>query len=414
MKKRNGSGSRRLVEMTSKFQKSQHVLLQTLHEKGMIAATELSRMTTAVERAVAQKRSSDVLSTAVLIHNRVIQALDESVEDAPEKREAQEIEALIQLSAVLHSNADDREVCQKALDILQKVIPFESGTVFLFDNEDARLDPVAIKGQRVDLIDRVQFDLGLGLSAWVAKKKKPILITELARGHRPGEPDICSFVSNPMIVQGELVGVINLSHPEARKFDEDDLRLLRLFGGQLVSALERTLHRREVKRQSVRDRLTGLYNRRHFQERLTVELERAHRNYQPVSLLYLDVDEFESFNQRYGYQAGDRVLTDIAKVLQKTCRAADLIARHGGEEFVVLLPSTSAEEAEVAGERIRKAIETHVFPQKRKITVSLGAAAYPEDADGHLDLVAKAEQALFMAKKSGPNRSMTFQALAVH
>ena len=94
MKKRNGSGSRRLVEMTLKFQKSQHKLLETLHQKGMIASTELKRLSTSVDRSVSQKRSSDVLSTATLIHTRVTQALDRSVQDVPEQREAREIEIL--------------------------------------------------------------------------------------------------------------------------------------------------------------------------------------------------------------------------------------------------------------------------------------------------------------------------------
>jgi len=414
MKKRNGSGSRRLVEMTLKFQKSQHKLLETLQQKGLIPATEMKRLSGSVDRAVSQKRSSDVLSTATLIHTRVTQALDKSIQDVPEQREAQEIEILQGVMSLVQSSADFEELFDKSLTVLRKAVSYESATVFLLDREEDRLEPIVAKGGHVDLIGGVRFDMGRGLSAWVAKKKKPILITELARPPKPGEPVVSSFLSMPLVVQGEMIGVINLSHSKPRAFDEENLRILGLVGGVLCSALERARTQRELKRQAVCDRLTGLYNRRHFQDRLVAEMERARRHYQTFSLLLVDVDALEQFNRRYGQPAGDRVLVEITKVLQRWGRGSDLLARYGGEEFAVLMPHTSAAEAAVAAERLRQCVELHTFPQKRRITVSLGAASFPEDAVSDLDLLAKAEQALHMAKKDGRNRAVAFQALAVH
>jgi diguanylate cyclase (GGDEF)-like protein len=217
-----------------------------------------------------------------------------------------------------------------------------------------------------------------------------------------------------MVVQGTMIGVLNLSHSRPRAFSEDDLRLLRLYGGLLAAALERQLTERHLRRQAVCDRLTGLYGRRHFLERLSTEVERARRSYDPFSLLFIDVDDLESFNNRYGHQAGDRVLVEIGKVLGRWCRTSDIVARYAGEEFVILMPATNSEEAALAAERLRKCIEGHGFPQKRRITVSLGAAAFPEDAENDLDLIAKAEQALYMAKRNGRNQALAFHALAVH
>lgn len=414
MKKRNGSGSRRLVEMTVQFQESQHDLLRTLEQKGLIGTSEQKRMGSAVDRAVAQKRSSDVLSTATLIHGRIMKALDESIEDMPEQREAREIEVLAKLATTVQTTTDERELFKKVMALVQTAVPYENGTLFLFDREEDRLDAMTTVGQRVDLIDGVQFDMGSGLSAWVAKKKKPILITELARPGRPGEAALRSFLSMPLVVQGTMIGVLNLGHSEPRKFDEDHLRFVGLAGSVVAGALERVLTEREVRRQAVCDRLTGLYNRRHFLERLSGEIERARRHYQPFSLLSIDVDNLDQFNQRYGNPAGDRVLQEIAKVLARWSRSSDIVSRYGGEEFAILMPATSAEEASMAAERLRRSIETHTFPQKRRITVSLGAASFPEDADTDLDLIAKAEQALFMAKKDGRNRAVAFHALAVH
>ncbi len=414
MKKRNGSGSRRLVEMTAKFQDSQHQLIDTLSKKGMIAATELKRLSSAVDRAVSQKRSSDVLDTATLLHERVVQALDTSIDDVPEQREAREIEVLGALVALVQSTGDHRTIFDRSLTLLQGAIPFQNGTLFLYDRTEQELEPVAIVGQRVDLIGGVRFEKGAGLSGWVAKKKQPILISELARPPRPDEPAIRSFLSMPLVVQGEMIGVLNLGHATPRTFDEVHQRFVGLFGAILAGVLERALTERELRRQTVCDRLTGVYGRRHFQERLDAEIERARRHYQHFSLLFLDVDDLDSFNTRYGHQAGDRVLIEVSKVLQRWCRASDIVARYGGEEFVVLMPQTDPDEAGIAAERLRRAIETHTFPQKRRVTVSVGAAAFPGDADTDLDLLAKAEQALFMAKKDGRNRALAFSALAMH
>lgn len=414
MKKRNGSGSRRLVEMTTKFQKSQHALLDTLFNKGLIAAGELRRMSGAVDRSVAQKRSSDVLSTATLINTRTMQALDRSIDDAPEQREAKEVDALLAITAAVHGAGADPEFFTKVMELLKKTIGYEDGTIFLYDAEVNRLEPIVTSGKQVDLIGGVEFDMGAGLSAWVAKKKKPILISELARGVKDDGPLISSFISVPLVVRGEMIGVVNLSHSKPRAFDENDVRFVRLFAQAVSAPLMRLLSKRDVERQAVCDRLTGIYNRRHFQERLGSELERARRLFQPLSLLFVDIDNFSAFNSRYGNTAGDKALVEVSKVLQKWCRSTDLVGRYGGEEFVILMPSTSSEEVSAAAERLRKAIEAHPFPQKRRVTVSLGAAAYPEDADTDIDLIAKAEQALYMAKKNGRNRAVTFHALAMH
>jgi diguanylate cyclase (GGDEF)-like protein len=400
--------------MTLKFQKSQHRLLETLQQKGLIPAAEMKRLSTSVDRAVSQKRSSDVLSTATLIHTRITQALDKSIQDVPEQREAQEIEILQGVVSLVQSVPAIEELFDKSLTILRKAVNYESATIFLLDREEDRLEPVLAKGGHVDLIGGVRFDMGQGLSAWVAKKKKPILITELARPPKAGEPLVSSFLSMPLVVQGEMIGVINLSHSKPRAFDEENLRILGLVGGVLASALERARTQRELKRQSVCDRLTGLYTRRHFQERLAGEIERAHRHYQAFSLLLVDVDALESFNARYGHAAGDRVLVEISRVLQRWSRGSDLLARYAGEEFAILMPATGPAEAAAAAERLRQCVETHTFPQKRRTTVSLGAASFPEDAHNALDLLAKAEQALHMAKKDGRNRSVAFHALAVH
>lgn len=156
------------------------------------------------------------------------------------------------------------------------------------------------------------------------------------------------------------------------------------------------------------DELTGLHNRRFFNRELTKEMERSRRSGEPFSLLMLDVDHFKAFNDRHGHQAGDKALSAIADILRTTARQVDHVARYGGEEFAVILPQASRSEALTTAERHRAAVERNIFltPDNTplRLTVSIGAATYPPDADNEADLISKADHALYRAKRLGRNR----------
>ncbi len=157
---------------------------------------------------------------------------------------------------------------------------------------------------------------------------------------------------------------------------------------------------------SVRDGLTGLFNRRHFEEALGLELQRARTFGQPLCLALLDVDHFKRINDTFSHVVGDAVLRTIAQVLQKELRASDVAARYGGEEFVLILPHTGLDGARIAAEKVRVAIATnpwgHLTPG-REVTVSLGLAEW-KAGESSLDFVRRADQALYAAKTSGRNR----------
>jgi diguanylate cyclase (GGDEF)-like protein len=176
---------------------------------------------------------------------------------------------------------------------------------------------------------------------------------------------------------------------------EQKTRALEDANAHLGSAIE-TLHRI-----STQDGLTGLSNRRHFDDTLVLEWRRAMRNGMPLSLLLLDVDFFKIYNDEQGHQAGDDVLRGVANVLRETVqRAADIVARYGGEEFVVLLPETDAGHAQVIAETLRRGIE-HLGT----VTASLGVATQVPSREGSAhELVRKADEALYLAKKQGRNR----------
>jgi diguanylate cyclase (GGDEF)-like protein len=161
------------------------------------------------------------------------------------------------------------------------------------------------------------------------------------------------------------------------------------------------------------DGLTELYNYRFFQQLLNVELNRAQRFNRPLSLIMADLDDFKAYNDIHGHQAGDQALRQLGALLRRSGRSYDLVARYGGDEFVIILPETTKKLAGEVAERVRLGVEslgTTGDPQGLPglFTVSLGIATFPEDALEQSDLIRKADRALYQAKRGGRNRIMTY------
>lgn len=165
---------------------------------------------------------------------------------------------------------------------------------------------------------------------------------------------------------------------------------------------------RQKESSAYRDELTGLYNRRFFNRALQQQVAEAQRFEQPFSLIMLDIDEFKKYNDVNGHMAGDRALAEVASILATTARTIDHLVRYGGEEFMVILPRTNKQEATVAAERHRQAVEQHHFSGEEsipsgKLTLSAGVASYPHDANNPTDLIHKADMALYSAKRQSRN-----------
>jgi diguanylate cyclase (GGDEF)-like protein len=159
---------------------------------------------------------------------------------------------------------------------------------------------------------------------------------------------------------------------------------------------------------AVTDGLTGLYNHRHFHERLALEVERSQRSGRPLSLLMVDVDHFKQFNETFGHPAGDEVLRQLARVLVDTRRVNDDVARYGGEEFAVILVETAKFTAAKLAERLRERVYGHDFSDAAarvgRLGVSIGVASFPDDGGDAEALIRAADTALYAAKRAGRNR----------
>ena len=355
---------------------------------------ELDRQRAQCEAAWAAGARADA---APLFEARLLAWSRSALERRPEPIESARLTALSELAQIARDAKDMDDALTRALAALRRSVGYENATFFLYDRATETLLPAATTGAHVDLIPEVQFDLGQGLSSWVARARRPVLLSSLrgdeeseVPGTRPG-----SFLSVPLIVAKDLVGVLNVGHSRPGAFTEADRDLLSAAGAILASTLSRQLAFDEARRRSVTDELTGLANREQFSGRLAEEIEKARRYGYPFSLVLIDPDRFAALNQAYGRTYGDSCLVSLAGLLRSVVRKSDLVARLApGDEFALLLPHQGEGPAREAAERIRTAIEAHAFPRRRRLTAKVGVATYPAHADSPDALLRVADGAL--------------------
>jgi diguanylate cyclase (GGDEF)-like protein len=221
------------------------------------------------------------------------------------------------------------------------------------------------------------------------------------------------FLGMPLLAKNRVTGALLLTR-KGKPFSSNEVRLVRILCNQAAIAVENARVYGRLEQMAATDALTGLFNRRYFQQALEREMSRADRGSNSIALLLLDIDHFKFLNDNYGHALGDTVLKKIADVLQGTLRKGDVLARYGGEEFVVLLPQATYEGAQEFAQRIWKAVGTariHPGGGSHRVTASVGWALLPDDADTAESLVENADRALYFAKETGRNKVAGYHLL---
>jgi len=218
----------------------------------------------------------------------------------------------------------------------------------------------------------------------------------------------------PMVAQGNTVGVLHLDFESASKLRRDSgtescrdsqQQLAISAASQIALSLASLQLRETLREQAIRDPLTRLFNRRFLEESLERELQVAGRKKQSIAVLFLDLDHFKRFNDTFGHEAGDMVLQSLADLFRNFFRATDICCRYGGEEFAIILPESSSQDAAIRADALRSEVKSLRLQYKKQtlgqLTLSAGVAAFPEHGSTSLDLLNIADQCLYQSKARG-------------
>lgn len=243
--------------------------------------------------------------------------------------------------------------------------------------------------------------------------RKPRLSPYSQHSHQtlfPESQSLQSVAILPLIRQDKFIGSLNLGSRSPDRFQADmGTKFLQHLAAVISACIENARLQENIKQIGLLDPLTGINNRRFFDQRVEEEVTLAHRNKTPLSCLFIDLDHFKDINDSYGHQAGDIVLKEVAQVLADIMRTTDVLARFGGEEFVILLADTHPTPAYDIAERIRKTIEETPFKISKSdtltVTMSIGLAMIDKDSPIHTtqQLLSAADQAVYAAKVAGRN-----------
>nr|WP_244297139.1 diguanylate cyclase [Brevibacillus antibioticus] len=235
----------------------------------------------------------------------------------------------------------------------------------------------------------------------ILQNKQALLLAQPGAGPLPFSLfSCCSFMGVPLVVEGEISGVLLVADSRYHFFSFDDYKLLEIFGQHASLAMTNAVLHNEMERMVITDNLTGLYTRRHLNERVRGSLQKDSYG----SLILIDIDYFKTVNDTFGHQVGDEVLIQVSNLIRHSIRDSDIAARWGGEELAVYLPRVDKDTAQSVAERIRECVEQETSPQ---VTISCGLAKWSREMDVNLSVEAlfhQADIALYEAKNSGRNQ----------
>jgi diguanylate cyclase (GGDEF)-like protein len=324
---------------------------------------------------------------------------------------------LYSISRALTYISDLKSLLKYILNQAIEITFAEKGSIMLHD-QDTNLLTIRVLAGLKDKIyqEKVNnseircktFKPGEGIAGRVFQTGVPMVANKAGEEELFVDPDssfVRSIVCIPMMVYSDVLGVINVTNKKGDKgFSQEDVEMLKAVADQAAVAINKA----QLWEMAVTDSLTGLYVRRYFLAKFQDEIHRAERYGKILSIVMADLDRFKRVNDTYGHTAGDRVLEAVGKFLEKNIRDVDVIARFGGEEFVILLPEADKYEAYTVSERLRQKFSKIKFDNLPPLTISLGIASYPEDGKDLEMLIKRADAAMYAAKLNGRNKVIKY------
>ncbi len=299
--------------------------------------------------------------------------------------------------------------------IMQKVEEFlhpDTWSLLLMDEPKQELYFEIATGEGSAALKEIRIKVGQGIAGWVAQTGEVVIVPDTSRDSRffskvdeKTKMQTRSIVAVPVRFRDRSLGVIELINcVGSQGFGERDLALLEVLADFAAIAIENARHVQKIHELTITDDCTALYNARHLNFVLETEIYRSQRYNYEFSLIFIDLDHFKNVNDTYGHLTGTRLLADIGNMVKSNCRLIDFAFRYGGDEFVVLLPQTSKENALIVARRLHKRIREHSWMQdlglEVRITASVGVASYPTDSRDKSKLLHLADEAMYLVKNT--------------
>jgi diguanylate cyclase (GGDEF)-like protein len=333
----------------------------------------------------------------------------ESFQEQLRKRE-QELALINRLSNIITSSLNIKDVYGAFIGELKQVVDVNWATIALIEGDELRFEVLSSEvgstwqaGEKIPLKDTG--------TEWAANHRKALYEPDLSKNARFNTGGdhvrwgIRSIVYLPLVVKNEAIGSLVIASREPNAYTPSQVNLLERLASQIAVSVENSrLYVRAEQRARI-DELTGLFNRRHFDESVKQEIDRHARYRSMLSLIFLDLDFFKAYNDMQGHTAGDKVLELIGQLISGALRNTDLAFRYGGDEFAIILPQSATNDAFVVAERVRGRIAAEMSKRDIKISASLGLASWPGDGVTSDELVNAADRALYYAKETRGNRT---------
>jgi len=352
------------------------------------------------------------LNQEIAARNQAVRAMQRNNQTLAET--VRQLEAFHHDSEVLSRMAELLQACTErteAYSIVREtgsqLFPNSSGALYIYRESRDALTQVSAWGDAqaapATLAPEECWALRLGTPHFVTREAT--VRCRHANGH------VTSYVCMPLQGQGQVLGLFHIAievDPKARRPERVVERRLRAIADRVGPALANLKLRDALREMALRDGVTGLYNRRYLEDAMNRELHRAARNREPVSVLMIDIDHFKRFNDKYGHDAGDLVLSAVARTISENTRGSDIACRYGGEELAIVLADADLKNAHERAEHIRTAFRQITLNRRGQTlpspSASIGIAVYPEDGTSPADLLKAADRALYRAKQLGRDR----------
>jgi diguanylate cyclase (GGDEF)-like protein/PAS domain S-box-containing protein len=345
-----------------------------------------------------------------------------------DRRRDREMNALLTAARVLNSELEIDQLLQHVIESAAAQIGAESGFVGLLD-EGALTLRWYWRASGASWVDLEGPGVERGIAEIVLETRRPYFCADATADPNTDKEFTRRFGVRSMLVfpifshASELIGAMALhnfpvadgsSHPEREELalDPSDTRFLEALADVASAAIQKSALYEQVRRQAETDPLTGIFNRRAFDERYEHEIDRARRYGRPFALILVDIDHLKRVNDTYGHPIGDAAICTVADVLQNRMRRHDFAARIGGEEFAVIMAEGRTETAGNVAKSLLEAIRRRDVPRVGHITASVGVAIFPDDASSRDELFRIADEALYRAKNTGRNRMFLSRDLA--